>query len=158
MALQDKIMPIELEIVTQERKVYSETVDAVNLPGIMGRMGILPNHSPLLTVLDFGEVIIRRNGVEEYFAIGGGIAEVNPDKIIILADSADHAEEIDEQKAEEARHAAEKAMTEGVPEDPGAYRMLEAQLRREQLRVDISRKRSRRGTPAVPDLSNTQRH
>ncbi len=146
-------MAIELEIVTQERKVYNEQVDTVNLPGIMGRMGILPNHAPLLTVLDFGEVIIRRNGVEEYFAIGGGIAEINPDKVIILADSADHAEEIDEQKAEEARQAAAKAMEEGVPEDPEAYRMLEAQLRREQLRVDISRKR-RTGRPSVPDLSS----
>lgn len=145
-------MTIELEIVTQERKVYNEQVDTVNLPGIMGRMGILPNHAPLLTVLDFGEVIIRRDGKEEYFAIGGGIAEINPDKVIILADSADHAEEIDEQKAEEARQAASKAMEEGVPEDPEQYRMLEAQLRREQLRVDISRKR-RTGRPSVPDLS-----
>ena len=146
-------MTIELEIVTQERKVYNEQVDTVNLPGIMGRMGILPNHAPLLTVLDFGEVIIRRDGKEEYFAIGGGIAEINPDKVIILADSADHAEEIDEQKAEEARQAAAKAMEEGVPEDPEQYRMLEAQLRREQLRVDISRKR-RTGRPRVPDLSS----
>ena len=146
-------MTIELEIVTQERKVYNEQVDTVNLPGIMGRMGILPNHAPLLTVLDFGEVIIRRDGKEEYFAIGGGIAEINPDKVIILADSADHAEEIDEQKAEEARQAAAKAMEEGVPEDPEAFRMLEAQLRREQLRVDISRKRSRGAGVNVPNLS-----
>ena len=147
-------MPLELDIVTQERKVYSETVDSVNLPGIMGRMGILPNHSPVLTVLDFGEVIIRKDGKEEYFAIGGGIAEVNPDKVIILADSADHAEEIDEQKAEEARQAAAKAMEEGIPEDPEQYRMLEAQLRREQLRVDISRKRSRGPAANIPDLSH----
>lgn len=151
-------MTLELEIVTQERKVYSETVDSVNLPGIMGRMGILPNHAPLLTVLDFGEVVIHRNGAEEYYAIGGGIAEINPNKVIILADSADHAEEIDEQKAEEARQAAQKAMEEGVPEDPAAYRMLESQLRREQLRIDISRKRRRSRSTAVPDLSNTQRH
>ena len=150
-------MPLELEIVTQERKVLTDEVDAVNLPGIMGRMGILPNHAPLLTVLDFGEVVIRKDGVESYYAIGGGIAEINPDKVIILADSADHAEEIDEQKAEEARQAAAKAMEEGVPEDPEAYRMLEAQLRREQLRVDISRKRKTNRTPPVPNLSNTQR-
>ncbi|MEM8862678.1 MAG: F0F1 ATP synthase subunit epsilon [Chloroflexota bacterium] len=143
---------MELEIVTQERKVLTDQVDSVNLPGIMGRMGILPNHAPLLTVLDFGEVVIRKDGVESYYAIGGGIAEINPDKVIILADSADHAEEIDEQKAEEARQAAAKAMEEGVPEDPEQYRMLEAQLRREQLRVDISRKR-RTGRPNVPDLS-----
>ena len=149
-------MTIELEIVTQERKVYNEQVDAVNLPGIMGRMGILPKHAPLLTVLDFGEVVIRKDGVESYYAIGGGIAEINPDKVIILADSADHAEEIDEQKAEEARQAAAKAMEEGVPDDPEIYRMLEAQLRREQLRLDVSRRRKVNRTAPVPDLSNTQ--
>ena len=99
-------MPIRCEIVTQERMVFSEDVDSVNLPGIEGRMGILPHHSPLLTVLDFGEVIIKQAGREEYFAIGGGFAEVQPDKVIILADSAEHAEEIDEAKAEEARQKA----------------------------------------------------
>ncbi|MDJ0755913.1 MAG: F0F1 ATP synthase subunit epsilon [Ardenticatenaceae bacterium] len=148
-------MTIRCEIVTQEEEIYSEDVDAVNLPGIEGRMGILPNHSPLLTVLDFGEVIIRRAGEEEFYAIGGGVAEVQPDKVIILADSADHAEAIDLERAERARQRALKAMEEGVQEDPETYRMIEASLRRANLRLDISRKRAR-PERAVPRLRSEQ--
>ena len=150
-------MTIRCEIVTQERLVYEKDVDSINMPGIEGRMGILPNHSPLLTVLDFGDVITRTNGEEEYFAICGGVAEVQPDKVIILADSAEHADEIDEERASEARGRAEKAMEEGVPGDPVAYQMIEAALRRAQLRVDVSRRRKNRRNPAIPDLSNTNR-
>lgn len=150
-------MTIRCEIVTQERLVYEKDVDSINMPGIEGRMGILPNHSPLLTVLDFGEVITRTNGEEEYFAIGGGVAEVQPDKVIILADSAEHAEEIDEERAAAARERANKAMDEGVEGDPVAYQMIEAALRRAQLRVDISRRRKSRRNSAIPDLSNTNR-
>jgi F-type H+-transporting ATPase subunit epsilon len=134
-------MPIRCEIVTQERMVFSEDVDSVNLPGIEGRMGILPHHSPLLTVLDFGEVIIKQAGREEYFAIGGGFAEVQPDKVIILADSAEHAEEIDEAKAEEARQKAVKAMAEGPTMEHDVYEHLQNELRRANLRLDVGRRR-----------------
>ena len=153
-------MTIRCEIVTQERLVYEKDVDSINMPGIEGRMGILPNHSPLLTVLDFGEVITRTNGEEEYFAIGGGIAEVQPDKVIILADSAEHADEIDEERASAARERANQAMEEGVEGvDPASYAMIEAALRRAQLRVDISMRRKRnRSTSSIPDLSNTTRN
>lgn len=101
-------MPILCEIVTQERAVFSGEVDAVNLPGSEGRLGILPNHTPLLTTLDYGEVIVRRGGEELYFAVGGGFAEVQPTKVIVLADSAEYAEEIDVQRALAARQRAEK--------------------------------------------------
>lgn len=134
-------MPIRCEIVTQERMVFSEDVDSVNLPGIEGRMGILPHHSPLLTVLDFGEVIIKQAGREEYFAIGGGFAEVQPDKVIILADSAEHAEEIDEAKAEEVRQKAVKAMAEGPTMEHDVYEHLQNELRRANLRLDVGRRR-----------------
>ena len=73
-------MPIRCEIVTPERQVYNGDVDATSLPGIEGRMVVLPNHSALLTVLDFGEVIVRKDGEEEFFAIGGGFAEVHRDE------------------------------------------------------------------------------
>ncbi len=148
-------MTIRCEIVTQERLVYEKDVDSINIPGVEGRMGILPNHSPLLTVLDFGEVITRVNGEEEYFAIGGGIAEVQPDKVIILADSAEHAEEIDEELAAAARQRAEQAMEEGVEEDPAVYEKIQASLRFAQLSLDVSRRRKRRRNSAIPDLSNT---
>ncbi len=141
-------MPIRCEIVTQERLVYSEDVDIVNLPGIEGRMGILPHHSLLLTVLDFGEVVVRRGGVEEYFAIGGGIAEVQPDKVIILADSAEQADEIDEERAAAARARTLEAMAEPGKGDASSYRMIEAALRRANLRIDVRRRR--RPQRAVP--------
>ncbi len=105
-------------------------------------MGILPNHAPLLTALAFGEVMVRKDGDEEYFAIGGGFAEVRPDQVIILADSAEHADEIDIERAQQARERAEQAMAEGVSEDAAAYAQIEAALRRAQIRVDVSRRRS----------------
>lgn len=134
-------MPIQCEILTQERQLYSDTADIVVLPGLEGQMGVLPNHSPLLTVLGFGEVVVRSSGEEQFFAIGGGFAEVQPDRIIILADSAEQAEEIDIERAVEARERAEKAMTEGVPDDPARYAQIEAALRRAQIRIDVARRR-----------------
>lgn len=135
-------MPIQCEILTQERQLFDSAVDIVVLPGVEGQMGILPNHSSLLTVLGFGEVVVRTKGEEEYFAIGGGFAEVQPDHVIILADSAEHAEEIDIERAIAAREQAEKAMAEGVPEDPMRYAQIEAALRRAQIRIDVSRRRA----------------
>ncbi|UCG25277.1 MAG: ATP synthase F1 subunit epsilon, partial [Chloroflexota bacterium] len=114
-------MPIQCDIITQERTVYSEPVDYVSLPGTEGVMGILPNHSSLLTALTFGEVMIRKADDEQYFAIGGGFAEVRPDQVIVLADSAEHADEIDFERAQKARERAEEAMKEGVSEDAVAY-------------------------------------
>ena len=140
-------MPIQCDIVTQERTVFSEMVDSVNLPGSEGRLGILPNHTPLLTTLAFGEVIVRRDGEEEYFAVGGGLAEIQPDKVIVLADSAEHVEEIDIERAEQARTQAEKAMEEGVPDDPDRYAQIRASLQRAQVRIDVARRRRRREVP-----------
>jgi F-type H+-transporting ATPase subunit epsilon len=140
-------MPIQCDIVTQERTVFSGEVDAVNLPGSEGRMGILPNHTALLTTLGYGEVIVRTNDQEEYFAIGGGFAEIQPDHVIILADSAEYAAEIDIERAIEARARAEKFMAEGVPEDPERYAQIRASLARAQIRVDVARRRRRREMP-----------
>jgi F-type H+-transporting ATPase subunit epsilon len=134
-------MPIQCDIITQERTVYSEQADYVSLPGTEGVMGILPDHAPLLTALTFGEVMIRKGGDEEFFAIGGGFAEVRPDQVVILADSAERADEIDLERAQRAREHAEQAMKEGVPGDAVAYAQIEAALRRAQIRVDVSRRR-----------------
>lgn len=137
-------MPLQCDIVTQERTVFSEEVDYVSLPGTEGIMGILPNHAPLLTALSFGEVMIRKEGDEEFFAIGGGFAEINPTQVIVLADSAEQAEEIDLDRAQRAREEAEKAMAEGVSEDAARYDQNDAALRRAQIRIDVSRRRGRR--------------
>ncbi len=137
-------MPLQCEIVTQERTVFSGEANSVNVPGIEGRMGILPNHTALLTTLGFGEVIVKQDGVVEYFAIGGGFIEVQPDKVIILADSAEYAEEIDIERAREAQVKAEKFMAEGVPEDPDYYAQIQASLQRAQVRIDVANRRRRR--------------
>jgi F-type H+-transporting ATPase subunit epsilon len=137
-------MPLQCDIVTQERTVFSDQVDAVNLPSPEGRMGILPNHMVMLTALDFGEVIIRRGGEEEYFAIGGGFAEILPHKVTILADSAEFAEEIDVDRAQRARDEAEQAMREGVVVDSERYAQIEAALRRAEVRINVGMRR--RGT------------
>jgi F-type H+-transporting ATPase subunit epsilon len=134
-------MPIQCDIITQERTVYSGQADYVSLPGTEGVMGILPNHTALLTALAFGEVMVRRNGDEEYFAIGGGFAEVRPDQVVILADSAERADEINIERAQRARERAEQAMKEGVPGDSTAYAQIEAALRRAQIRLDVGRRR-----------------
>jgi F-type H+-transporting ATPase subunit epsilon len=136
-------MPIQCDIITQERTVYSEQADYVSLPGTEGILGILPNHAPLLTALNFGEVMVRKDGDEEYFAIGGGFAEVRPDQVIVLADSAERADEINIDRARQARERAEQAMKEGVPGDSTAYAQIEAALRRAQIRLDVGRRRRR---------------
>lgn len=146
-------MPLQCEIVTQERTVFSGQVDAVNLPGTEGRMGILPNHTALLTTLGYGEVIVRTAGQEEFFAIGGGFVEVQPDRVVILADSAEHAEEIDVERAEQARERARRYMTEGVPEDPERYAQIRASLQRAQVRLDVARRRRQRTMPTGRPLS-----
>ena len=138
-------MTMQCDIVTQERLVFSQEVASVSLPGTEGRMGILPNHSALLTNLAFGEILIRHlDGEEEFFAIGGGLAEVQPNKVVVLADSAEHAEEIDVERADEARARAEKAMEEGVTDDSDAYAQIQASLMRAQIRLDVGRRRAGR--------------
>ena len=152
-------MPIQCDIVTQERSVFSEEVEYVSLPGSEGMMGILPNHAPMLTALAFGEVMVRNQGDEQFFAIGGGYAEVQPDRVIILADSAEQAGEIDLERAEKAREKAEQAMKEGVPTDAAKYAQIEAALKRAQIRIDVGARRSsrrRRRELSVPDLSREE--
>jgi F-type H+-transporting ATPase subunit epsilon len=153
-------MPIQCEILTQERQLYNDAADIVVLPGLEGVMGILPNHSPLLTVLGFGEVVVRSGGEEEFFAIGGGFAEIQPERVIILADSAEQAEEIDIERAEEARQRAVQSMAEGVPEDPMRYAQIEAALKRAQIRIDVARRRGgtrRRGLAELRSQDQSDR-
>ncbi len=141
-------MTMQCDIITQERIVFSGQVDSVNLPGTEGRMGILPNHSPLLTALDFGEVVVRTDDAEEYFAIGGGFVEVQPDHVTILADMAEQADEIDLERVEKAREMAEQVMRDGVPEDPERLAQVRVSLLRAQVQLDVGRRRRRREMPA----------
>lgn len=137
--------PLRLEIVTQERVVYSQDVDMVVAPGIDGVLGILPHHTPLLTSLRSGELKIKHGGQEEFFAVSGGFMEVRPDKVIILAETAELADEIDFSRAEEARERAEKALKEKPPGVDLAR--IEGALRRSQVRLKVARRKQRRAGP-----------
>ena len=133
-------MPIHCEIVSQDRSVFSGDVDIVVLPGAGGEMGVLPNHSPILTVLQFGVVTVRTKGDEQFFTVAGGVAEVQPHQVTVLADSAENVMEIDVQRAEAARERAEQLLKEGTPEDPDSYLKLQSALRRSNLRLDAVRR------------------
>lgn len=133
-------MPIRCEIVSQDRTVFEGEADIVILPGSAGEMGILPNHAPLITTLNYGVIRVRRHGQEQVFTVAGGIAEVQPDIVTVLADAAENVEEIDVERAEAARRRAEEAMAKGVPKDTDAYLAIEAALRRSKLRLEAVRR------------------
>lgn len=133
-------MPIRIEIVSQDRMVYQGDADVVVLPGSDGEMGILPNHAPLLSTLKYGICKVRSQGQEEIFAIAGGIVEVQPDLITVLANAAENVEEIDVARAEAARQRAEEMLRHGPPPDTDAYLAMEAALKRSNLRLDVARK------------------
>jgi F-type H+-transporting ATPase subunit epsilon len=133
-------MPIHCEIVSQDRMVYQGDIDMAVLPGTDGVMGILPKHAPLLTVLKYGIITLRNKKEELYFTVAGGVVEVQPDQITILADAAENVEEIDIQRAEAARKRVEDMLAKGVPQDPDAYLRIQAALRRSTLRIDAVRR------------------
>ena len=137
-------MPLLLEIVTPERQVFSEEVDSVVCPGIEGELGVLPHHAPLLTTLGVGELRIRRGSEEEFFAIAGGFLQVRPDKVVVMAETADMASEIDLETAQEARREAEKALAEGF-EEPADLARARASLQRALLRIRVAERRRREG-------------
>ena len=133
-------MTIRCEIVSQDRTVFQGDVDIVILPGVAGEMGILPHHAPVLTILKYGVIKIRRQGKEELFAVAGGMAEVQPEVVTILADAAENIQEIDVTRAQAAKKRAEDALAKLKPEDHDAYLTMEAALRRSNLRLDIVRR------------------
>jgi len=140
-------MPIRCEIVSQDRIVYQGDADMVILPGTGGEMGVLPHHAPVLTTLKYGIVKVRRGGSEKIFAVAGGVAEVQPDVVTVLADAAENVEEIDVKRAEFAKKRAEEALTKGVPAESDALLSIEAALRRSNLRLDVVRRYRKPKTP-----------
>ncbi|HSO12871.1 MAG TPA: ATP synthase F1 subunit epsilon [Anaerolineales bacterium] len=139
-------MTIRCEIVSQDRTVFEGDVDIVVIPGADGEMGILPKHSPVLTTLKYGIIKVRRRGEEKLFTVAGGVAEVQPDIVTILADAAENVDEIDIERAEAARKRAEEVLAKGIPADTDAYLAMEAALRRSNLRLDAVRRYRRGGT------------
>lgn len=142
-------MPIRCEIVSQDRIVFQGDVDMVVLPGTDGEMGILPHHSPLLTTLKYGIIKVKTKARDNFFTVAGGIAEIQPDLVSVLADAAENVDEIDTARAEEARRRAEEFLAKGVPVDTDAYLKMDAALRKSNLRLDAV-KRYRRGSGGLP--------
>jgi F-type H+-transporting ATPase subunit epsilon len=136
----------KLEIVTAERMVFSEEVSALIAWGMEGQLAILPHHAPLMTMLQPGDLMIRKDKEEEYLAISGGFLEVRPDKVIILADACERVDEIDIARAEEAKKRAQETMkTAPLTADAAA---AEAALRRSIARLKVA-ERKRRQPPRV---------
>ena len=142
-------MPIRVEIVSQDRMVFEGDADIVVVPGVVGEMGILPNHAPLLSTLKFGILKVRRLGQEEVFTIAGGVIEVQPDIITVLADAAENVAEIDEARAAVARRRAEELLKTAPPTDIDAFTRIETALRRSNLRLEAVR-RYRRPQQGMP--------
>jgi F-type H+-transporting ATPase subunit epsilon len=134
---EDTMAKLDVEIVTGERTVYSETeVDMVIVPGADGSLGILPKHAPLISTLATGELRIKKGTTEESIIIFGGFVEVTPTKVIVLADTAERAEEIDLARAEMARKKAEAALAE--VKDKQSLAEAELALRRAVTRIKIA--------------------
>ena len=139
--------PLRCEIVSAERILFSEEVDAILAPGAEGQLGILPRHAPLITALQPGELIVSQGDEEEIFVVGGGFMEVVRDKVTILADGAERADEIDIERALAARERAEARLLDRQAEQVD-FAQVEASLRRAlaRLRVAEHAKRRRRRT------------
>lgn len=138
-------MPIRCEIVSQDRMVWEGDADIVIVPGVNGEMGILPHHAPLLSTMKYGILRVRSQGQEEVFTVAGGLVEVQPDIVTVLADTAENVKEIDVQRAEDAKRRAEDMLKQGVPEDSDVYEQIEMSLRRSRLRLDAAARYRRAG-------------
>lgn len=138
-------MPIHVELVSQERMVFEEeNADMLVIPGSEGEMGVLPRHAPLITTLGFGELVVRKGNAEERFAIYGGVVDIRPGKVVVLADLAESSFALDLEEIEAARERARTMMEEGVPEEINREAALA--LRRAELALKIKRKLSGGGS------------
>ena len=129
----------QLEIVTPEKQVVSDTAEEVQIPGKKGYLGILPGHAPLITELSVGEIFYRKGGHTSYLSVAWGFAEVLPAKVTILAEAAERPEEIDVARAQEARKRAEQRLKS---QDPATdYERALYALKRADVRLDVAAKK-----------------
>jgi F-type H+-transporting ATPase subunit epsilon len=136
-------MPLHLEVITPERKVYEDDVDMVVAPASEGYVGILPHHVPLFTTLGPGEFKVKKGGVEEILAVFGGFMDVRSDRVVVLTDAAEPAEEIDASRAQQARDAAQQVLAAG-PASAADEQRARAELQRALVRLRVSESRRRR--------------
>jgi F-type H+-transporting ATPase subunit epsilon len=133
---------MHLEIITAERQVYSDDVELVLAPGIEGELGILPHHAPLMTALQPGEIMVRKDGEESYLAVSGGFLEVMGNRVMVLADACEHSEEIEEERAQEAVRRAQERL--GSRETDLDLERALSSVRRAESRLRVSRRRRTR--------------
>ncbi|MHB1005224.1 MAG: F0F1 ATP synthase subunit epsilon [Chloroflexota bacterium] len=137
---------LQLQVVTAERVTYSDEADVVVAPGVVGQLGILPNHAPLLTQLAVGPLIARKDGTEVVLALTGGFMEVRDNQVIVLAESAERADEIDTARAEAARERALALLRE--PHDKAQSLQAAQALQRSLVRLKVARPRRRQPGPS----------
>lgn len=144
-------MPIQCDIVSQDRMVFSGEAEMVILPGSEGVMGILPNHSPILTTFNFGIITVITKRDRNYFTVAGGIAEVQPNLITVLADAAENVDELDESRAELAKERAEKLLSETSTGDDSELDALKDALRRSTFRLEAIKRFKRSSKRSLKD-------
>ncbi len=136
-------MPIHLEVITPERRVYEDDVDMVIAPGSEGYLGILPRHAPLLTALGPGEFRVKKAGIEEVLAVFGGFMDVRADRVVVLTEAAEPAEEIDAQRAQQARERAQEQLAQAGILSAADEARARAALQRALVRIRVSERRRR---------------
>ena len=134
-------MPLILEIVTPEARVYSDTIDTVVIPTTSGEVGILPGHIPLLTQIEHGELRVTKNGQTHWLAVSGGFDEVEGDKVHVLAEHAITEEKIDENAVEAALKRAEQELKDAKDIDPQQYEHLQSLVRYSGVQLAVKRRR-----------------
>lgn len=134
-------MPLILEIVTPEAKVYSDTIDSVVIPTVEGEIGVLPGHLPLLTQVQDGELRVTKGVDTQFLAISGGFAQIDGDKVRVLAERAINEEKIDEHAVEAAMKRAEQELKDAKNLDPQQYEHLQSMVRYSGVQLAVKRRR-----------------
>jgi len=134
-------MPLTLEIVTPEAKVYSDTIDSVVIPTVEGEIGVLPGHIPLLTQVEDGELRVTKGATTELLVVSGGFAQIDGDRVRVLAENAINEEKIDEHAVEAALKRAEEQLSEAKDMDPQQYEHLQSMVRYSGVQLAVKRKK-----------------
>jgi F-type H+-transporting ATPase subunit epsilon len=133
-------MPLTLEIVTPEAKVYSDTIDTVVIPTVEGEIGILPGHIPLLTQVEHGELRVSKGGTTQMLVVSGGFAQIDKDRVRVLAEYAITEEKIDEHAVEDALKRAEQELKDAKDMDPQQYEHLQSLVRYSGVQLAVKRR------------------
>jgi F-type H+-transporting ATPase subunit epsilon len=134
-------MPLTLEIVTPEAKVYSDTIDSVVIPTVEGEIGVLPGHLPLLTQVKDGELRVTKGATTELLVVSGGFAQIDGDRVRVLAENAINEAKIDENAVEAALKRAEEQLREAKDMDPAQYEQLQSMVRYSGVQLAVKRKK-----------------